>query len=172
MSTILCIPRHIVALNCLQRVQSGMEWKFKQFINKYVWKNEHFYTTVNSKQKYVKISIPHESLDNVYLLEDAFGYLYDVPIEELKYDCFTGGYVNRDFKEYFRLAEDLNDLKFACVVDSNFNTDDYKIPVNATMFKDVSEADFERIMRQSNVVRYYATCGRYCSCFGCFERCH
>lgn len=152
LSTILCIPRCIIALNCLQRVQSGVKWKFEQFINKYAWRNKHFYTTVNSKQEYFKISVPHENLDRVYLLEDTFGYLYDVPIEELKYDCFTGGYANRDFKEYFRLAEDLNDLKFACVVGSNFNTDDYKIPANVTMFKDVSEEEFGRIMRRSKVV--------------------
>ena len=64
----------------------------------------------------------------------------------------TGGYANRDFSLFFKIADNNKDKKFVCVVGSNFKTAKYNIPSNVTLFQDVPPPRFEEIMNESKVI--------------------
>lgn len=143
---------YILSLNCLQRRRKGIKRIIETILDNFAWSNKNYRTTVNSKKEYQLISIPETKKDMVYILEDTFRPKKNSNELNIKYDCFTGGYANRDYETYFYIASHFPDKNFLCVVGSNFDDKQYIIPSNVTMLKNVNEIEFHELMQQSKII--------------------
>lgn len=145
--------RKILALNCLQRRQSGIKRSLEKVIDFFAWKNDSLITTVNSKKELQLISIPKFRIEKVHILEDVFVYYNkNKSKKRIKYDCFTGGYANRDFNQFFKIAEYFKTKSFVCVVGVSFKNEAYNVPTNVHILKDIDEKEFFNLMKESAII--------------------
>ena len=160
LSTLFRQERKILALNCLQSNRSKIMKIVDRVIDYLAWKNKKFVTSVNVESSIEELSIPEYVkkerkiyvIPDTYIVEDKRIILKEQEHTVKKYDGMMGGYANRDFSLFFELAKKNSSFNFACIVGSTFKKNEYYIPDNVELFRDVSETEFIKIMNMSKTV--------------------
>jgi glycosyltransferase involved in cell wall biosynthesis len=143
--------RVILSLNMISHRKGGLVARLRRKVYNYTFAYPSFLFTVNSADTLSHYRTEYRfDAGRVFVLPDPYLPTYkEQPFDPSGGYVFCGGEAQRDWMTYWKAAERLPQYPFVGVGRRKYMPKDVSIPANVTMYYDITESEFNRLLEKS-----------------------